>query len=114
MDTEEVATNIDANAFLPSKVEHTSRNNKAGKKRTISSTASGQDDQQMQVDEATGIEGGRKSNAPKNKRKKHTNAELRKIAVPPHRFVCAFEITTTYSLLLNISTFLPQIHTAEG
>lgn len=87
MDTE-VATNIDADVFMPSKKSQL----KAGKKRTISSTASGHgnDDQQMQVDEATGIEGSRKSSAPKNKRKKHTSVELRKIAVPSHRLV--FEI----------------------
>lgn len=81
MDTE-VAANIDADAFMPSKKGPL----KAGKKRTISNAASVvDDDQQMQVDETTGIEGGRKSNAPKNKRKKHTNVEIRKIAVPSHR-----------------------------
>lgn len=78
-----VATNIDADAFTPLKKSQL----KAGTKRTISSTASGHDndDQQMQVDETTGIEGGRKSNAQKSKRKKHTSVELRKIAVPSHR-----------------------------
>lgn len=82
MDTEK-ATNIDADAFMPSKKSQL----KAGKKRTISSTASGHgnDDEQMQVDEVTGIEGSRKSSAPKSKRKKHTSVELRKIAVPSHR-----------------------------
>lgn len=80
-----MATNIDADAFMPSKKGQS----KAGKKRTISSTASGHgnDDQQMQVDEATGIEGNRKSSAPKSKRKKHTSVEFRKIAVPSHRLV---------------------------
>lgn len=80
-----MTTNIDADAFVPSKKGQL----KAGKKRTLSSTAPGQvdNDQQMQVDEATGIEGGRKTNAPKNKRKKHTAVELRKIAVPSHRSV---------------------------
>lgn len=84
MDTD-ATTNIDADAFVPAKKSQL----KAGKKRTISNTTSGHDndDQQMQVDEATGIEGVRKSNAPKNKRKKHTSVELRKIAVPSHRFV---------------------------
>lgn len=82
MDTE-IASNIDADVFMPSKKSQS----KAGKKRTISSTASGHnnEDQQMQIDEVTGIEGIRKSNAPKNKRKKHTSVELRKIAVPSHR-----------------------------
>lgn len=76
-------TNIDADVFVPAKKGQL----KAGKKRTISSTQSGADDadQLMQVDEATGIEGVRKTNAPKNKRKKHSNAEMRKIPVPAHR-----------------------------
>lgn len=73
--------NIDTDAFLPP----TGRQQKsasAGKKRTISTTG-GED--QMQIDEATGIEGKRKTHAPKAKRKKPTSAEMRKIPVPPHR-----------------------------
>lgn len=97
MDTE-MAANIDADAFMPSKKSQP----KAGKKRTISSTAAGHDhdDQQMQVDETTGIEGGRKSHAPKTKRKKHTAVELRKIAVPSHRLVPS--AAPHYSQLLRI------------
>lgn len=92
-----MATNIDADAFVPSKKGQL----KAGKKRTLSSTAAGQadDDQQMQVDEATGIEGGRKTNAPKNKRKKHTAVELRKIAVPSHRSVSIAQFIYSMSLV---------------
>lgn len=74
--------NIDTDEFLPSKTKQ----NKAGKKRTSSSTMD-IDEEQMQVDDTTGIEGGRKSTVVKTKRKKFTNAEVRKVPVPPHRFV---------------------------
>lgn len=70
-------TNISTDDFLPAK-----SSKKAGQKRTISV---GNDDQ-MQIDEVTGIEGVRKTNAPKSKKKK-TNVEIRKIPVPSHRFV---------------------------
>lgn len=73
--------NIDTDEFVPSKTAK----NKAGKKRTISASLNIDGDDKMQVDDATGIEGGRKSTAVKTKRKKFTNAEIRKIPVPPHR-----------------------------
>lgn len=82
MDVNKTA-NIDTDAFLPPAGR---QQVKAGKKRTIS-TSSGAVDEQMQVDEATGIEGARKTNAPKIKRKKQTAVEIRKIAVPSHRLV---------------------------
>lgn len=75
------STNIDTDAFLPPDGR---QQVKAGKKRTLS-TSSGAVDEQMQVDETTGIEGARKTNAPKTKRKKHTAIEIRKIPVPSHR-----------------------------
>lgn len=78
--------NIDTDEFLPSKSLKNTKN-KAGKKRTLSSTMDIDEEQQMQVDDASGIEGARKSTAVKTKRKKFTNAEVRKIPVPPHRFV---------------------------
>lgn len=74
MNSEDV--NINVEEFKAPKVTK-----KAGQKRTISV---GDDD--MQVDEATGIEGSRKTHVPKLKRKKQ-NADIRKIPVPPHRFV---------------------------
>lgn len=74
--------NIDTDAFLPPAGR---KHVKIGKKRTIS-TSAGADDQ-MQVDESSGIEGARKTQAPKAKRKKHTSIEIRKIPVPSHRFV---------------------------
>lgn len=74
--------NIDTDSFLaPSGRQQT----KAGKKRTISTSAGAEE--QMQVDETTGIEGARKTNAPKAKRKKNTAIEIRKIPVPSHRFI---------------------------
>lgn len=76
-------TNIDTDAFLPPAGRQQA---KTGKKRTIS-TSSGAVDEQMQVDETTGIEGARKTNTPKAKRKKHTAVEIRKIPVPSHRLV---------------------------
>lgn len=77
----EASTNIDTDAFLPPSGR---QQPKAGKKRTVSTAGNGEE--QMQIDETTGIEGARKTNAPKTKRKKHTNVEIRKIPVPPHRF----------------------------
>lgn len=76
----ETSANIDVDAFLPPTGRQQGR---LSKKRTIS-TSAGADDQ-MQVDETTGIEGTRKTNAPKAKRKKQANVEIRKIAVPSHR-----------------------------
>lgn len=73
-----MSSNIDTDAFMP---PNGRQQQKAGKKRSISTTV----EEQMQVDEVSGIEGARKTNAPKTKRKKHTNAEIRKIPVPPHR-----------------------------
>lgn len=77
------SANIDTDAFLPPAGR---QQVKTGKKRTIS-TSSGVVEEQMQVDETTGIEGARKTNAPKAKRKKHTAVEIRKIPVPSHRLV---------------------------
>lgn len=76
------STNIDTDAFLPPAGRQQA---KAGKKRTISTSAGAEE--QMQVDETTGIEGARKTQAPKAKRKKPANVEIRKIPVPSHRFV---------------------------
>lgn len=78
------SANIDTDAFLPPAGR---QQVKTGKKRTISTTSAGAMEEQMQVDETTGIEGARKTNAPKAKRKKHTAVEIRKIPVPSHRFV---------------------------
>lgn len=77
----ETSENIDVDAFLPPTGRHQRR---LGKKRAIS-TSAGTDDQ-MHVDETTGIESVRKTNAPKAKRKKQANIEIRKIAVPSHRY----------------------------
>lgn len=85
MDVDKSA-NIDTDAFLPPAGR---QQVKAGKKRTISTSAGAEE--QMQVDETTGIEGARKTNAPKAKRKKHTAVEMRKIPVPSHRFVRKIE-----------------------
>lgn len=76
------SANIDTDAFLPPSGR---QQVKAGKKRTISTSAGAEE--QMQVDETTGIEGVRKTQAPKAKRKKNTAIEIRKIPVPSHRFV---------------------------
>lgn len=71
--------NLNVNQFLPStKIDN--KLNK-GKKRAIS------EGDQMLVDEINGIEGTPQTNKPKIKRKKQSNLELRKIAVPAHRFV---------------------------
>lgn len=80
MDVDKTA-NIDTDAFLPAAGR---QHVKAAKKRTIS-TSNGAVEEQMQVDETTGIEGARKTNAPKSKRKKQTAVEIRKIPVPSHR-----------------------------
>lgn len=80
MDVDKSA-NIDTGVFLPPAGR---QQLKVGKKRTISTSAGAEE--QMQVDESTGIEGARKTNAPKTKRKKHTAVEIRKIPVPSHRF----------------------------
>lgn len=76
-------TDINTDDFLPSKSQK--RNQNKGKKRTISSTTANNDDEQMQVDEISGIEGAAKTNLPKKKRKKTPAVELRKVAVPSHR-----------------------------
>lgn len=76
----ENSVNIDTDAFLPPQGRQQSKS--AGKKRTISTTGG---EEQMQIDEATGIEGKRKTHAPKAKRKKPASVETRKVAVPPHR-----------------------------
>lgn len=91
METEN-STNIDVDAFLPPTGRQQGR---LSKKRTINTCTAGADDQ-MEVDKTTGIEGIRKTNAPKAKRKKQTNIEIRKIAVPSHR--------STYIVKLNVST----------
>jgi len=75
------SANIDTDAFLPPAGR---QQVKAGKKRTISTSAGAEE--QMQVDETTGIESARKTQAPKAKRKKPTNIEIRKIPVPSHRY----------------------------
>lgn len=76
----ETSANIDVDAFLPPAGRQQGR---VGKKRSISTSAG--TDEQMQIDESTGIEGKRRTNAPKTKRKKQTNVEIRKVAVPSHR-----------------------------
>lgn len=73
--------NIDTDAFLPPQGRQQSKSS-AGKKRTLSTTGG---EEQMQIDASTGIEGKRKTHAPKAKRKKPTSVEMRKIPVPPHR-----------------------------
>lgn len=78
----ETSANIDVDVFLPPTGRQQGR---TSKKRTISTSAGAGAGDQMQVDETTGIEGKRKTNAPKAKRKKQANVELRKIAVPSHR-----------------------------
>lgn len=72
--------NIDINAdeFLPAKDV---RKTKA-KKRAMSEGGDS-----MQIDEATGIEGSTKRNFSSAKKSKKSNADCRKIPVPPHRFV---------------------------
>lgn len=76
------SANIDTDTFLPPAGRQQA---KTGKKRTISTSAGAEE--QMQIDESTGIEGARKTQTPKAKRKKHTAIEVRKIPVPSHRFV---------------------------
>lgn len=77
----ETSANIDVDAFLPPTGRKRAR---AGQKRTISTSAGAEE--QMQVDES-GIEGARKTQAPKTKRKKNAAIESRKIPVPAHRCV---------------------------
>lgn len=77
----DTSANIDVDAFLPPTGRQQGR---TSKKRTISTAA--EPDDQMQIDESTGIEGKRKTNAPKTKRKKQPNVEIRKVAVPSHRY----------------------------
>lgn len=72
---DESTENINAEQFLPA----TNQNKNKTKKRAIS------EDDKMIVDDETGIEGAVKKNVPKSKRKKFTNSEFRKIAVPAHR-----------------------------
>lgn len=78
MDTNDNDINIDAN-FLPA-TSAAKTSSAKGKKRAIS------EGEQMVVDDATGIEGTVRQ-APRRKRKKQNSLELRKIPVPPHRFV---------------------------
>lgn len=75
-------TNINTDVFVPSKTQK--KNQNKAKKRTISSTTNDNDGDLMQVDDVSGIEGTAKTNLPKKKRKK-TEVEIRKIAVPSHR-----------------------------
>jgi len=77
-------TNINADDFLPSK--SSKKNQNKSKKRTISSTMATEDNDKMQVDEVSGIEGKPKVTGPKSKRKKQVNIEIRKIPVPAHRY----------------------------
>lgn len=72
MDTD----NINVSDFLPP-----STSVKAKKR----SAASNVDDGAMQVDEVQGIEGAVRTNAPRQKKRRNNNTELRKIQVPPHR-----------------------------
>lgn len=74
---DEPIENINTEAFLPAAIQ----NKNKSKKRAIS------EDDKMIVDDDTGIEGSTKKNVPKSKRKKFSNAEFRKIAVPAHRLV---------------------------
>lgn len=67
--------NINADEFLPTAIQNKNKT----KKRAIS------EDDKMIVDDDTGIEGAIKKNVPKSKRKKFSNSEFRKIAVPAHR-----------------------------
>lgn len=78
------SANINTDEFLPSRPQK--KNHNKGKKRTISSTTAGDDGEQMQVDDVSGIEGTRKSNVPKTKRKKQLTVEMRKVPVPSHRY----------------------------
>lgn len=77
MDIEDV--NLSADSFLLSTSSAENKNNK-GKKRTLT-----ENDEQMQIDDISGIEGKPKTDAQKPKRKKQSSLELRKIAVPPYR-----------------------------
>ncbi|KAL5275687.1 PNO1 family protein [Megaselia abdita] len=74
MASEMETTNISTDSFLPPSAS------KKTKKRSAN------DDAEMQIDDATGIEGAKiqNTNAPKAKRSK--NSEVRKLAVPPHRY----------------------------
>lgn len=72
--------NIDADEFRVPNAQK--KNQNKGKKRTISRTAN---DEEMQIDDVSGIEGTVKSTAPKKKKKKQAGAEIRKIPVPTHR-----------------------------
>lgn len=74
MDTQN--DNVNVADFLPASVS------KRGNKRHIS-----EEGNQMQVDEVEGIEGTVQSTTPKTKKRKQNNTELRKIPVPPHRYV---------------------------
>lgn len=62
------AENIKLDDILPKR---------SGKKRSLNEEC------EMQVDDATGIEGGVRKNLPP--KAKRTKSEVRKIAVPPHR-----------------------------
>lgn len=79
--TMDAADNINVASFLPPAADAKRSAASTAKKRAISEAA----DDGMQIDEATGIEGAVRTNAPKTKRKKHSSLELRKIQVPSHR-----------------------------
>lgn len=99
------SANIDTDAFLPPVGRQQSKQQaKAGKKRTNSTSAGA--DEQMQVDETTGIEGARKTQAPKAKRKKPANVEIRKVPVPSHRFVPENSIILSILLLITRLIFI--------
>lgn len=73
MATEMETTNISTDSFLPPS------SSRKLKKRSAN------DDTEMQIDDATGIEGARIQNASAPKAKRSKNSEVRKLAVPPHR-----------------------------
>jgi len=74
--------NISVDEFIPAKTIQRKRKGENANNSTVSTGG----DEEMQIDDASGIEGNRKSTAPKTKRKKHTNVEVRKIPVPSHRY----------------------------
>jgi len=76
---DDTTENINADEFLPASIQ------KKTKKRPIG------EDEEMIVDDETGIEGSTKKNASKTKRKKLSNSEYRKIPVPSHRYAALKE-----------------------
>jgi len=73
---DKTSENINVDEFLPASIQNKNKT----KKRDFD------EDDKMIVDNDTGIEGAIKKNAPKSKRKRFSNAEFRKIAVPAHRY----------------------------